>query len=210
VRPVRLARPQDHDFLPGAALVAVAGATEARLTTLDLELAEACLLWHRGRFRLLRTWGMAGWQPQGWAAIWSLTRDSEQAAFVFEVADWAIDRQVLKTGAFLEDLAYTEPTFNTGFIAEAVAAAWLVAAELDAVEQVQRYRRSWQLAMGFLRTLVVDDQDTFCMADPQRALGGVRTSISRSDIRIDAVSHALRAFLAGEILQRDSFVLDGV
>ena len=49
------------------------------------------------------------------------------ADHVFEVVDWAIDRQLTKNGAFLEDLSEKEPSFNTGFMAEGVAAAWAIA-----------------------------------------------------------------------------------
>jgi hypothetical protein len=135
--------------------------------------------------------------PHAWAAAWRLTGDMDQARFVFEVADWAADRQVARTGAFLEDLSYREPSFNTGFVAEGITAAWRVATDCGDAQRQARYRRSWEQAMRFLGTLIVRPEDTFCMADPDRALGGVRTSITRSDVRIDAVSHTLQALVAG-------------
>jgi orotate phosphoribosyltransferase/AMMECR1 domain-containing protein len=207
LKPVKLGIRQDHDFLPGAALLALATAAHSGKVALANPTLEACLRWQRGRFRVLRTWGMAGWQPQGWAAAWRVTRDPDQAKFVFEIADWAVERQVTKTGAFLEDLAYTEPTFNTGFIAQAVAAAWRVADEYGDRDRRARYQCSWERAMSFLAALMISPEDTFCMEDPDRALGGVRTSITRSDVRIDAVSHALRALSAGNAcLTRDELV----
>jgi orotate phosphoribosyltransferase/AMMECR1 domain-containing protein len=193
-KPVRLGVQQDHDFLPGAALLAVATAGHASLRE---EWLDAGLRWNRGRFRTLYPWGMAGWQPQAWAAAWRLTGDTDQARFVFEVADWAVDRQVARTGAFLEDLSYRDPSFNTGFVAEGIAAAWRVATDCGDAQRQARYRRSWQQAMRFLGTLIVRSEDTFCMPDPDQAMGGVRTSITRSDIRIDAVSHTLQALVAG-------------
>ena len=51
--------------------------------------------------------------------------------------------------------------------------------------------------MAFLQTLVIHPEDTFCCADPERAVGGVRISLTRSDVRIDAVSHTLHALLNG-------------
>ena len=55
---------------------------------------------------------------QGWAAVWGHQRREGQAAFVFEVADWAVDRQLDKSGAFLEDLSPQEPSSKTGSLAE--------------------------------------------------------------------------------------------
>jgi orotate phosphoribosyltransferase len=202
LHPVRLTRRQDHDFLPGAALLAIAGAVYAGMSSLDSDTVHRCLCWHQGRFRMLRSWGMAGWQPQAWAAIWRLTGDDRQAAFVFEVADWVLDHQLETSGAFVEDLAYNEPNFNTAFIAEAVAAAWSVATETGDKDRQGRYQHSWQRAVDFVQTLLIRDADTFCMKDPERALGGVRMSVSRSETRIDAVSHALRAIVLGEQAKR--------
>lgn len=195
--PVRLGIPHDHDFLPGAALVAACGhATVAPQTPLRDRLA-AALRWHRDRFRALRTWGMAGWQPQAWAAAFDLTGDAEQARFALEVADWALARQLTKNGAFLEDCSPTEPSFNTGFVAEGIAAAWRVAHALGDEASAARYAASWHRAMSFVTTLVVHPEDTFCFSRPQDALGGVRTSLTRSDIRVDAVSHTLHALVQG-------------
>ena len=172
LRPVRLGVEQDHDYLPGAALLAAASAGLARRAAIRAETLEACLRWSRGRFRVLYPWGMAGWQPQGWAAAWRLSGHDDQAQFVFEAADWAVERQLAKSGAFLEDLGYEEPSANTGFLAEGIAAAWRVAVDLGDTERRDRYARSWLQAMKFLTTLVVLPQDTFCMAKPGRAVGG--------------------------------------
>ena len=70
---------------------------------------------------------MVGWHPQGWEAIHRINPDPAIADHVFEIADWAIDRQLTKNGAFLEDLSEKEPSFNTGFIAEGMASAWAIA-----------------------------------------------------------------------------------
>ena len=51
--------------------------------------------------------------------------------------------------------------------------------------------------MDFLRTLIVYPEDTFCMPDGPRTIGGVRMSLTRAEIRIDAVSHTLHALLSG-------------
>jgi hypothetical protein len=40
------------------------------------------------------------------------------------------------------------------------------------------------------------------MADPERAVGGVRSSRANSDVRIDFVSHTLLALIEGARLSR--------
>jgi hypothetical protein len=194
---VRLGIPHDHDFLPGAALVAACAYANHMPTGLPTAYLAPHLRWHRDRFRVLHTWGMAGWQTQGWAAAFDITKDAEEADFVREVADWALARQLKKNGAFLEDCSPAEPSFNTGFVAEGIAAAWGVALALGDETSANAYAASWHRAMSFLTTLIVHREDTFCFARPGQALGGVRTSLSRSDIRIDAVSHSLHALVQG-------------
>ncbi|HEY7813683.1 MAG TPA: hypothetical protein VIC62_10620, partial [Nakamurella sp.] len=199
--PVRLNADQDMEFLPGAVLAALA-------VDPDL-LARVPVDWwlrirrvHQERFRALRSWGLVGWQLQAWSAVHARLADDDSAALVFEIADWAIDRQLDTTGAFLETLSPDEPSFNTGFIAEGIAAAWATALRVGDGGRVERYRRSWQRAGDFMRTLLIGPDDLFCLAAGMSALGGVRLTPSCPDIRADSVSHWLNALVTGLSLER--------
>jgi orotate phosphoribosyltransferase/AMMECR1 domain-containing protein len=195
--PKRLQIEHDHEFLPGAALWSTAEYRRGTQGEHTLSMWSSQLDWYRRRFACVPTWGAAGWQPQGWRAVWELTGDQRCCEFVFECADWGIDRQLEKNGAFLEDLSPDEPSFNTGFLAEGMAAAWSVASDRQDTVRAERYGRSWMRAMQFMTRLIIYPEDTFCMPEPQRAVGGVRTMQSRSDIRIDQVSHCLHALVDG-------------
>jgi hypothetical protein len=50
--------------------------------------------------------------------------------------------------------------------------------------------------------LIIFPEDTFCMRDPSRAVGGVRGSLITSSVRIDFVSHTLLAFAVSVRLMR--------
>jgi orotate phosphoribosyltransferase/AMMECR1 domain-containing protein len=191
-----LALRHDHDYLPGGALWAIG--SYCRAVECDLpEGLGAQLAFYRRRFGATPTWGAAGWQPQGWNAVLQAGWVQDAGEFIFEAADWAIERQLEKNGAFLEDLSPDEPSFNTGFLAEGIAAAWAHALRVGNTEKAKRYERSWQLAMGFMRKVTIHEEDIFCMREPETALGGVRCMQSRSDIRIDQVSHCLHALVEG-------------
>jgi orotate phosphoribosyltransferase/AMMECR1 domain-containing protein len=194
--PKRLDNPQDQEFLPGAAVWAIA--TWCRHAGVRLPAALAAARRFYGQ-RLLEhpTWGCS-WLAQGWAAVHDLTRAREDAELAFAAADWALDRQLEKNGAFLEDLSPDEPSFNTGFVAEGVAAAWRAAVEQDDDARAARYQQSWRMAAGFVSTLTLGPADVFPFATPERAVGGVRCTLSRSDIRVDQVSHALHALVDGQ------------
>jgi hypothetical protein len=134
------------------------------------------------------------------AALHRVTADPAAAQLAFAVTDWSIERQLASTGAFLEDLSPDEPSFNTGFVAEGVAASWAIATRVGDAERVARYAAAWRDAMQFVTRLVVFPEDVFAMRAGWAAVGGVRSVQSRSDIRVDQVSHCLHALVEGALL----------
>ncbi|MDM7853882.1 AMMECR1 domain-containing protein [Cellulomonas alba] len=180
----------EHDFLPGLALLAAAAVPD------ELPDLTAQLAWYRRRFDLLHPWGMVGWHPQAWFRVAATGHAPDgTAAFVREVVDWALPLQHRGTGAFLTDLDVTGPGFHTAFVLEGVAdAARLCLLDGDRA-RAALYMRRWRQGFRFVDRLVVRDEDTYCMADPGRALGAVRPSLTTSGVRIDFVSHAMQALV---------------
>jgi orotate phosphoribosyltransferase len=199
----RLTGAADHDYLPGAVLLALARYWAAGGERFGVERLDGAFEWYRRRFRMLQPWGMVGWQTRSWAALHALTRNPEHAAFVFEMADWSLDWQHERTGAFITDLHEAGPSFHTAFLIEGITEAWELAVELGDSRRAAAYERSWREAVRFLDQLIIRREDTFCMADAGRALGGVRSSRANSDVRIDFVSHTLLALIQGARLSRN-------
>jgi hypothetical protein len=185
----------EHDFLPGVALLSLAKYAKRSGDGHALELVGPQFEWYRRRFRLRHPWGMVGWHTQAWTALHEFTRSDEHAAFVFEMADWALDRQHVRTGAFLSDLSPEGPSFHTAFLAEGIAAAWLLAIRVRDAGRADKYARSCNRALRFMDELIILPEDTYCMPDPVRARGGVRGTLTSSGVRIDYVSHTLMAYL---------------
>jgi orotate phosphoribosyltransferase/AMMECR1 domain-containing protein len=196
----RLDQPEDHDFLPGALLAALGRVAAIDPPALPTAVG-AQIAWYAHRFAAYPSWGSAGWLPQGMAAVHRITADPTAAQLAFAATDWSIERQLASTGAFLEDLSPDEPSFNTGFIAEGVAASWAIALRIGDTERAARYAASWRDAMKFITRLTVFPEDVFAMRAGSAAVGGVRCMQSRSDIRIDQVSHCLHALVAGARLE---------
>ena len=183
----------EHDFLPGVALLALSQYASGRRDVSLLPTLAPQLDWYRRRFRLLHPWGMVGWQTQAWAAVHAQTGDPEQAALVFEIADWALDWQHERSGAFITDLSPTGPSFHTAFLAEGIAAAWELALRTGDTARAARYAHCCAEALRFMTKLIIYPEDSFCMHDPARSVGGVRCSLITSNVRIDFVSHTLMA-----------------
>jgi orotate phosphoribosyltransferase len=187
----------DQDLFPGtalrmAAIIADVDGIEKLPTSLIQHLA-----WYRRRFGLLHPWGMVFWQTQGWAAIHKQTADQRVASFIFELADWAVERQLEKNGAFLVDYARGGPGFHTACVLEAIADAWSVAHRVKDAERENKYLRAWERGIKFVDRLIIREGDRFAMPRPSRALGGVRESLTSSKVRIDYVAHTLLALVKG-------------
>jgi len=194
--PKRLDNPQDQEFLPGAAVWALSAWRAATGAAPSLNLA-AARRHYGGRFDDCPGWG-SPWLAQGWGAAHALSGDAQDAALVFRVADWLCDRQLDANGAFLEELSINEPSFNTGFVAEGIAAAWRTALACRDAKRAARYEASWRRALGFIRTMTLQPGDGFAFPHPEQAEGGVRCTLSRGDIRIDQASHSLHALVDGQ------------
>ena len=187
---------QSPDYLPGAALLAIGRFCLARKMDLP-DGWQRHVDWCGARFRQFPNWGMAGWLPQAADALLLRAADPAPALLAFEVADWATERQLVKNGAFLEEMSRAEPSFNTGFVAEGIAAAWRIAVRRRERGRARRYEDSWRAACGFMATLVIQPEDTFCLPRPSAALGGVRAVPSQCVVRIDQASHLLHALVDG-------------
>lgn len=187
----------DHDFLPGAAILALAKYVKLTGRSDLINQLNVQLQWYKRRFRIAHPWGMVGWQTQGWSHVHTVRGDLQEAEFVFEMADWALDWQHEKTGAFLVELHPYGPSFHTAFLAEGIADAWTLAKRVGDKERAERYARSWCEAMKFMDTLIIHPQDTFCMVNPDKSVGGVRGCLTTSEVRIDYVSHTIMALVNG-------------
>jgi hypothetical protein len=191
---------QDHDYLPGNALYALARYAKETGKRELVDNLEATLSWYSRRFRFCHPWGMVGWHPQAWATVHSITGRPEHAAFVFEICDWALPWQHEKSGSFLCELEEDGFSFHTGFIAEAIAEAARLADRVGDIQRRDRYHQSVSEALRFMNNLIIRDEDTYCLAEPELARGGVRQALYLSEVRIDFVSHTLLAFLKAQHL----------
>jgi len=185
----------DHDFLPGLVLLAISSYASGRM---DLPDFDPQLHWYQRRFELLKSWGMIGWHPQAWLRIWAAGQQSDALVdFVRQMVDWALVHQHRNTGAFLTDLSVTGPSFHTAFIMEGVADAATLLSAVGEEKVAQAYINSWLQGYQFVDRLIIREQDTFCMKDPDKALGGVRPTLASTAVRIDFVSHAVQAIIKG-------------
>jgi len=188
------ARDAFQDYAPGQALLALATAARSGIDVPSAAVRHA-LRHYRMRFRQNTAWGGVAWLPQAYAAWGPLIGDDELTGFAFEVADRALTFQSRKNGGFLNDHQSDAPGATTALYLEGIAAVRTAAHQVGDRAREQAYSTACARGLEFLDPLVYQTRDIAVLPSPEWALGGVRTSMTASDVRIDYVHHALSAAL---------------
>jgi orotate phosphoribosyltransferase len=184
-----------QDGYPGQALLALARAAEKKVCAPDKEKLAQARRFYRHRFLHKRHWDQVCWQAQAAVAWWRVDRDAEAARFAFEICDWALKYQSEKTGAFLNDHQPDTPGSTSALYLQALSAGIELATGLRERTRQQRYMDAYARGVAFLDSLVYQERDAPVLPNPRYALGGVRTSAVRSEVRVGSVQHALTALL---------------
>jgi orotate phosphoribosyltransferase/AMMECR1 domain-containing protein len=184
-----------QDYAPGQALLALGAATlrgacEARRPDID-----RALRYYRMRFRHNHSWGAVAWLSQAFPVWATVLGDETLRAFAYEIADWALTFQSAKSGAFLNDHQPDTPGATTALYLEGIAAVGAAAHAGGDSARDTRYRRAAAAGLRFLDRLVYQDRDAAVLPNPAWALGGVRSSLTASEVRTDYVHHALAALV---------------
>lgn len=188
---------EDHDFFPGAALQALCGWAQYRgMSDIDGLSPARTMEWYANRWNSCRSWGTVGWMPHAIRALGTWRGGSLGCRFAFELADWACERQLAKSGWFLCELDPLQPSFHTAYIAEALTSAHDVAAARGDRHRIARYRQAVIGACRRIDRLVIQKPDDVLMAPT--ATGAVRQNLASAWCRIDFAGHTLLA-LAGAI-----------
>jgi orotate phosphoribosyltransferase/AMMECR1 domain-containing protein len=184
-----------QDYAPGQALLALACAVEHGGAEFRSEQLRRALRYYRMRFRQNHHWGAVAWLTQAFSDWGLLLNDPSIIAFAYEIVDWALQFQSEQTGAFLNDHQADSPGATTALYLEALAKVRTAAEVEGNMMREQRYRVACEGALRFLDRLVYQERDLAVLPNPAAAIGGLRTSLTASDVRTDYVHHALGATL---------------
>lgn len=184
-----------QDYFPGQVLLALASASGVRCAEADEEHLRRAFLYYRHRFRYARNFGQVSWLMQAFTRRWHATQDSWLAEFVFEVGDWILGYQQEKTGGFINDHQPDAPGYTTALYLEGIGAALKIASARGDDALRERYLESLARGFRFLDRLVIQQRDASVLPNPDFAVGGLRQSIHRSEVRLDFVQHSLSAIL---------------
>jgi orotate phosphoribosyltransferase/AMMECR1 domain-containing protein len=184
-----------QDYSPGQVLLALGAAVVAGQAETDEAALRRAFRYYRHRFRYRRHFGQVSWLMQAFARWWHATGDEQLAEFVFEIGDWILGYQQEKTGGFINDHQPDAPGYTTALYLEGVAAALKLATARGDAPRRERYFDSAARGLGFLNRLIIQQRDACVLPNPTLAIGGLRQSVHRSEVRVDFVQHSLSAVL---------------
>jgi len=184
-----------QDYFPGQLLLALAGAVSAGICSVDEEKLRKAQRFYRHRYHNKRDFGQISWLMQAARRWWEATGDLGWADLAFEVGDWIRTFQLKKNGGFITDHQADGPGYTTALYLEGLAAGAALAAQQGDTLRENAYLESCKNGLRFVRNLVFRPEHDTVLPNPAYALGGVRASLTSSEIRTDFVQHSLAAIL---------------
>ena len=183
-----------QDYVPGQVLLALAAAAEKGVSQVRRQELERAFRYYRRRFRNKPDFGQVSWQMQGFTDWHRQLGDEDFPEFVFEVGDWILGYQQ-RGGGFINDHQPDSPGYTTALYLEGVGTAWQLALAKSDFQRAGRYEESCRKGFRFLDRLLIQERDAVVLPNSAWALGGLRQSLQKSEIRIDFVQHGLSAVL---------------
>jgi AMMECR1 domain-containing protein/orotate phosphoribosyltransferase len=184
-----------QDYFPGQVLLALGVAWQAGFGHFDKKKLDKAFSYYRHRFRHKRDFGQVSWLMQAFGEWWRALREPLFADFVFEIGDWVLTYQQEKTGAIINGHQSDTPGYTTALYLEGIGAAMRIAASSGDDVRHRNYLDSFTRGLRFLDRLVIQRRDASILPNIEFALGGLRQSLTSSQIRVDFVQHSLSAML---------------
>ncbi len=182
-----------QDYFPGQVLLAMAAAVHAGFIAREAIPIRRALFYYRHRFRYKRNFGQVSWLIQAGRLWWEVDRDSDWAELVFEIADWIREFQLEKNGGFITGHQQDGPGYTTALYLEGLSAAAALASLNGDRRRHLDYMGACENGIRFLWQLTIRPEHASMLPSPRYALGGLRRSLTASEVRLDFVQHSLAA-----------------
>ncbi len=191
------------DVYPSVTLLALVEAYEQRPNKDALAAFNRVFLAYQNRFSGRANVAAAAWAIRPFARMAVVSNRREFADFAFTIADQLVARQLnasncrwpeLRGGIVATDRLL--PDVSTAICLSALVDAYHAARKFGDEGRMDAYRRASRSAARFVMQLRFRDVEAYFLRLPGDAVGGVRTSVADSRLRIDSVQHALLGLMA--------------
>ncbi|MBI2650017.1 AMMECR1 domain-containing protein [Candidatus Woesearchaeota archaeon] len=201
-------QPDDFDFYPGEAMLALVRLYEKTGDKRYLKAVEKAFPFYKGYFDRTKHEAFVMWQISTFYETYEITKKQEYADFVFEMADWIMNQQYDEKNTPYSDFlgGFSDflggfggnggmPTLSSAVYADGIADAYTLAKIVNDRNKVKKYGKSLRLASRFILQLQFDDVNTYYVPNPEKAIGAIRESLISNNLRIDYTSHSVLALL---------------
>ncbi|MBI2653000.1 AMMECR1 domain-containing protein [Candidatus Woesearchaeota archaeon] len=191
----------DNDFYPGEALLALVELYNKTGNVKYLKAVERAFPFYSDYFAKTKHFGFIRWQISAFYEAFKILNKEEYANFVFDMADWIVDKQYDEKNAIYPDFSggfnqnESVPTFSSGVYIEGIADAYELAKSVGDTNRAKKYGKSLNLASRFILQLQFDYNNSYYIEDAEEVIGAVRESLTSNNLRIDYTSHNILALI---------------
>jgi len=186
-------------YYPGEALTAIMALYERTNDPKYLAVAQRVFDYYKELFkRSSRKASMAPWMSKAYTKVFLATGDKKYADFVLEMTNYVLSYQNGPDQKYADMIGsfYTKGSSSAaGVFLEGIAEGYKVAKAVDDKKRIEAYRKSMLMGLRFILQCQYTPDNMFTVENRNLTLGGVRTTIYTTSIRIDCVQHSVFAFL---------------
>jgi hypothetical protein len=157
------------------------------------ELCAESFATYRKQFHETPVSAFVGWHVDLWSRMAKLCERQEYADFVFEQADWLLQRQIIsdprsgRVGGFAK--RGRTPNFSSIVFLEAVVRAYGLAQVVSDRKRIRDYRQAIEAGLQFCACLRLGEDQMAWFPDPLRSRGGIALSRVDRRVRCDIPQH---------------------
>ncbi|MFO7899022.1 MAG: AMMECR1 domain-containing protein [Planctomycetota bacterium] len=185
-------------YYPGEALTAMMEVFRRTGNRDCLALVERVFPYYHDLYdRIEKQASYTPWMSKPYAAAYFATGNAEYARFVLKMNDKVLDRQRGREAKYADAIGSffsSGHSCSTGVMLEGIAEAYRLAVALGDERRAARCRRSILLGLRFLLQSQYRPENLFTAPNRGLTLGGIRTALGDSSVRIDALQHGAAAF----------------
>lgn len=186
-------------YYPGEALTALMYLYQKELHYPYLQVVENVCPYYLDLFRKSDSRiNMAAWMSKAYAKVFAATGKQYYADFVFEMNDVVLTYQKGLETPYVDRIGCFSHSGNssaTGVFVESLAEGLSVAKYIQDADRIQRYSEAMWLGMRYIQQMQYHPEECKPFPHADKILGGIRSSLFDSEIRMDNVQHCACAML---------------
>jgi hypothetical protein len=192
-------------FYPGEALLALATLYEQTGDERYHKVIDQSFGYYTAYFKANKNPAFIPWHTMAYYKMYKLTGEQKYSEFIFEANDWLLEIQHTSCDPYPDFLGrFYDPLHDefgpphassTGVYLEGLADAYALAKSKGDRIREEKYKNALILGTRSIMQLQFTDENMFYISKKNNARGGIATTESNNQIRIDNVQHNLMAFM---------------